>query len=1070
MAIFYRDTFVKLENSPGFPSEIDVFEEFGSPTQEQVVLNRRPSLDNFTPVAHDPLNWYIFDPGSETNPKFVTDELFDPGIFGFGNGIQWGEQGSLQPLPCGGMFDQKYSHGTNFNLYSNGGPRNKGYTRIDDGTWIHINNGIGSFDSVLNQWVDPHTEVWREGSIEFTIKPEKNNCTIFSGTLYPRTYGVSSSDEALGGSSDTVGKSPTVSYSALAHKGQLDPDAPDNSEGQLPHLRIERKVGPNSLTQDITAAAYTNSGGQYAPDYDKGLVLSNIESGYRTFSVKLIDGKIKIIYEILYGIEKRKIEIDTNTNIVDGEWHHIIINRPSELTKKTSEQNHTGEGSIEVWIDGELDTKSYEIKSNMLVPVPMILFNDSLNPGILNFERDTTNGFNFIENNRNWKQYLPADQYVGGIRDFVFRHTLALSEHFIKLNYIYAMLNGDGARIIKPRKSTATANIVQPEVSVNKTKVLKLYWNSLLKEKQKCLDGLELDETYQVYSTSTTHKNIFSLTQTMNLDLNINKQNPTFLTNVKTAIGKPVFTLAPGIQYSQDSYLIPTGEQNWWAQYDITLESAIARSHVENYRFVNNLLYGGSFLQDGDKVLLFNQPTAIRNGVWIFNGPNQPMTRPADLSGDEISNVFVYVEDGKYKNTTFYQKNIISNPRDDAQDWVQVDNEISIAKLESYPIHGNRWINSSGDQDFININSDIDFDYDVIVFANYPQSIKDIINSLDSLNETEILEKYRNFINNLKIAVDNGKSIFISSPQLAVDFGAVNKVANIPQLLNETGDAQSASISPFENGEPSEYYFNTHRNNKYHLATELAGLTDKTTYLMTDFVTYSPDRTKSDYHIKYNYRQFGIQEGDEFYIPGLTTIPETLNEQLPGYLYNQKSTKDIPAFAIADINFGTPITKFTNTLYSGSNIINNPYDDYITTIAGYYGDGKVFINCVEDGYAFSREDYNKATIQNVVVGENSETVNTAAWQYSTKRLNKKDLYDFSENANPIGQTDPTSGGGGAIVQSQSHCSNAFIRKQFNKNDLQYQSDLYPDYSEEVFTTTEIPVLSMTWLGLQWLAE
>jgi hypothetical protein len=45
-----------------------------------------------------------------------------------------------------------------------------------------------------------------------------------------------------------------------------------------------------------------------------------------------------------------------------------------------------------------------------------------------------------------------------------------------------------------------------------------------------------------------------------------------------------------------------------------------------------------------------------------------------------------------------------------------------------------------------------------------------------------------------------------------------------------------------------------------------------------------------------------------------------------------------------------------------------------------------------------------------------------------------------------------------------------IRVKTNKDDLRYQSDLYPDYTEEVFSTTEIPVLSMTWLGLQWLAS
>ena len=130
----------------------------------------------------------------------------------------------------------------------------------------------------------------------------------------------------------------------------------------------------------------------------------------------------------------------------------------------------------------------------------------------------------------------------------------------------------------------------------------------------------------------------------------------------------------------------------------------------------------------------------------------------------------------------------------------------------------------------------------------------------------------------------------------------------------------------------------------------------------------------------------------------------------------------------------------------------------------------MFVNCVENAYAFSRSDYNKAIIQSVSIGQNSETTLTAAWQYSTKRLNKKNYYDFSGISNMIGQTTPTNGGGGAFVQSQSHSSNGYIRKNTNKDNIDYQSDLYPDYTEELFTTTEIPTLSMTWLGLQWLAE
>jgi hypothetical protein len=1053
-----RDTIVKVGDLPNFV-DVDYNKDFGLPSEESLDLATPQSGDNWTPVTRDPLNWYIFDPGNETNPQYVTNELYNPSASTFaGMGSfdatldTYGQAGSLQPLPVFGSFNDKYSFGTNFTFYPNGGPRNKGYTKIDEGTWIKHNAGLGDQKNPGpggGAFMNPFTQVWRSGSLEFTIKPEKSNCTITSGSLFPQPTEVTP-----GPASGTAGDGPTLQKVNFPVEGLGNPNGSPGSPlpaGQIPEMSIEVPSYYFYPSEKLTWA----ENDKFAVNPDAGLILQNIQHAFRTFSVKLVNGKLKIIYTIHYGTDKKTFEVDSNTNIVDGKWHHIVINRPNQNTKKNAEQKYLENGCLEIWIDGKLDITSYEITKNMLLPVPTILFNDSLNVGVLNIDAQ------FENVNARYIPYTYVNNYVGGIRDYIFRHLTPLSNHEIHLNYVYAMLNDEGARIIKQKTLTAEAKIIQPIVVINKPKVLKLYWNTLLKDKEKCLNGLEFDENYQVYSYSTTHKNVLSPTQTMNLDLNKDKKDPTFLVNVKTAMGKPVFTTRPGLQYFTQGVI---------QQLDFSVDSIVMKQFPQEPFSINNLFYGGVTLNEGDKVLLFNQPSSIKNGVWIYNGQAKPLTRPSDISAYELENKFVYVEEGNYANTTFYQDKKINNLRNDGQNWVQVDNEISIAKLQSYPIHGNRWINSKGDQDFINVNTDIDFDYDIIAFANFPDDFADVVKSLQTLNEIEVIDKYKNFINNLKIAVNAGKSIFISSPQLAVDFGIVNKVNFVPQLLNTESDAQSAAISPFESGEAATNYFDTHRNNKYHLTTPLNGLTNKETYIMTDFVTYSPDRTKSDYHIKYNYRQFGLLEGDEFYIPGLTILPETLNEQLPGYLHNQKSIKDIPAFAVADINYGTAITKMSNNVYSGSTLIPNPYDDYITTIAGNYGSGKVFVNCVENAYAFSREDYNKGIIQNVTAGQNAETVTTAAWQYSTKRLNKKDLYDFSENANPIGQTDPTLGGGGGIVQSQSHCSNAFIRKQFTKNDLKYQSDLYPDYAEEFFTTTEIPVLSMTWLGLKWLAE
>jgi hypothetical protein len=435
-----------------------------------------------------------------------------------------------------------------------------------------------------------------------------------------------------------------------------------------------------------------------------------------------------------------------------------------------------------------------------------------------------------------------------------------------------------------------------------------------------------------------------------------------------------------------------------------------------------------------------------------------------------LENAHVFVESGNNAGKTYVQTEKVTHLRKSKQVWREIDSEASISTIGSYPIFTTPWTDSVGNLRFINVNSDIEEDYDIIAFMNYPSESRFINTSLFGEPDNYNKERYEDFIDSLKLAVQNGKSIYISSPQLAVDFGVASKFELVSQLHDETGDAQSAAISPFESDEPAENYFNTHRNMKYLMCSPTPGLTDVPTYIMTDFVTYSPNKVDSEYHIKYTYRQFGMQQGDEFYIPGLTTLPETLNENLPGFIYNQKGLKDLAVFKVSDLLMGNCVTRLANTIYDGDDAIQNPYDDYITTIVATMGSGKIFVNCVEDGYAFSRSDYNTAKIQNVEIGEGAETVSTAAWQYSTSRVNRKNLYDFSDITNPIGQTVPTEGGGGAAVQAQSHASNGMIRKNTNKDDLAYQSDLYIDFTEEVFETTEIPVLSMTWLGLKWLAE
>jgi hypothetical protein len=1051
------DTYISVGSLPSF-SDFNPAEDATLPTEAQLGIANYLNVDNQTPAVSDPANWFIFDIGDENDPskpQWMT--LSNTGVLAPSLGAApYGPTNSNNLTP-GATFNNVTKHGINCQGFTSGGPRNLGYVEISDSTWWRLNNYVDN--SILTNSFTLRNEAWKEGSLEFTIRPDKENCTLASGALFAGDSAAGS----LSGIQEPPGKQQTTI---------LVPDGIDNNT----RVEVIQEYGVGPGEEKGYAAKYTylmsgNSGQVIqTPDPASGVNLTDARSTFRLFKVDLVNGLIRVSYEIFYGPNKKYVEFFSKTNIVDGNWHHVVINRPSPFTFKDSEQFYGGEGCFEIWIDGILEQRDFNIKTTDVLPVPQILFNNQLNAGILNWYE-----YSSIQNNLQWKtDEIARENYVGGIRDYIFRQSIALSPHNISLNHIYAMLNTETSTIYKAKKSTASALMVQPSVTTSKPKILKLYWNNLLKDKTKCKNGIELDESYSVYSYSMTNKNIISPTQTFNLDLNDTTAERKFLTNVKTAVGKHMFIPAPSmVMTSTTEFALTPSQTGFWGEpqmIDTIDDQRILAEAVPSPNYINNMLFGGVILLPGDRVLLFNQNKQNENGIWIFNGGNQTMTRPDDVDVAELLNAHVYVEQGKYAGKTYVQTNTISHIRKSPQTWREVDNEVTLSTISSYPIHTVPWADNFGNERFIDVNTDIDFDYDIIAFMNYPTESKDILDSLQTKNDIETLDQYKIFIENLKTAVTAGKSLMVTSPQLAVDLGIVDKVTYVPQLLETSGDAQSAAISPFESGELAEFYFDTHRNNKYQLTAELLGLTNKETYILTDFVTYSPEQSNSDYHIKYSYRQFGIQEGDEFYIPGLTTLPETLNANLPGYIYNQKGISDLPVFAINDINFGTVITELANTYYNGSTAVSNPYDDYATTIAATYGNGKIFVNCVENGYAFSRLDYNTGRIQTVTPGQNSETVQTAAWQYSTKRLNKQNLYDFSDVTNLIGQTTPTDGGGGGAVQAQSHASNGLIRKQTNKDDLAYQSDLYPDFTEEYFTTTEIPVLSMTWLGLQWLAE
>jgi hypothetical protein len=1036
------------------------YKNLGMPTEEQLGIGSYEVTNNQTPQINDPANWFIFDPGNgqASTPTWVSKATGFLGS-GFGGSDIQTDQNRFVFVNPGGYINEQVSHRADrAQFFNDGGPRNKGYTSTSDTTWIRTNTYVRDFTTFPGQETVIQNQAWREGCVELTIKPTLDNRTIVSGSILSSPSGLNPPG-------------------ATAAEIQLENATPGNKQNVEIIQPNKSGPGPEKLINEGTSYFFTSQGNALValPDSSLGATFVDNQAFVRGWSFNIVNGVLNFKYEIFYGINKKRVEFSGTTNILDGEWHHVVLNRPSPFTFKSGGERYEGEGCIEIWIDGKLEVRNFEITTSDILPTPTILFNDSLNVGILNYKE-------YQKTITNPKYVPPAwiteeiskTNYVGGIRDYIFRQSLALTPNYIELNYAYAMLNSDGSNIEKAPPLTANAVMLNATVTVNTKKVLKLFWNNLLENKENMKNGLELDETYQVYSYSMTHKNLVNPTKTFNLDLNDTQTERFFVKNVKTAIENDVYILRPGlIQTSTSSYAINPGTtgfvgRNLMADY-LDDTRGLTEAQPDPW-FINNLQYGGVELRPGDRILLTGQNKLQQNGIWQFNGGNSALTRVEDIDTNILENAHVFVEKGNNAGKTYVQTEKITHLRKSKQLWREIDTESNISTIDSYPIFTTPWVDERGNTRFIDVNSDIAQDYDIIAFMNYPIESKFINNSLFGEPNNYNKERYEEFINNLKIAINSGKSIYVSSPMLAVDLGVVSKFELISQLHDETGDAQSAAISPFESNEPAENYFNTHRNMKYLMCSPTPGLTDIPTYIMSDFVTYSPNKVDSEYHIKYTYRQFGIEEGDEFYIPGLTTLPETLNENLPGFIYNQRGLKDLAVFKVSDVLMGNCVTRLANIIYDKDDAIQNPYDDYITTIVATMGSGKIFVNCIEDGYAFSRSDYNTAKIQNVQIGENAETVATAAWQYSTSRVNRKNLYDFSDITNPIGQTVPTEGGGGAAIQAQSHASNGMIRKNTNKNDLAYQSDLYIDFNEEVFETTEIPVLSMTWLGLKWLAE
>ena len=907
------------------------------------------------------------------------------------------------------------------------------------------------YAGALGAFTTSNIKTFRAGYIEFTLKTDKNNSII----------GFGSAEISSKGSHPIT----TENFNAF----EMQTSEPTIIDGNYSYINEE---------------------------------FSHLNKVY----ININNGKLELKYVDQYGENKKEFSLIGNKTISDNQWHHVVINigKPGTIREHGQKFNKR---FIEFWVDGKLDlyTDEHINKEQLLFPTIEWLFmdpqiadkDDSVQDNGWNtYDYDGENdGFSYVGlrefnniGNRKFNPRALENAFKGSMNTFTAGINLSLSKFEIKQRYrLWRGFNKNSADLF-----VATANIVQPRIISNKKKALKLYWNNLINENSK--NGIELDNEFDVKSYSVTHQTLNSVTEINNIDLaNTKKLNK--LSDVRVVLTDNIFLWGPGkdllLNRSETTMQSVGGRTtqtnpNNMKEYDSLISSYNGSNISPTYTPVvldsvyTNLIFSGIALDSGDRILLTNQINKKDNGIYIFNGLDKPVTRSKDaVSKDLLNNAVVQIKDGYYKDTTWMQINEMSS-LNDYQVWNQIEAYPTEDTISSQPVFSSRWKDSYGVERFIDLQNDISInDYDLIVFMNYPENNEQISENFINFTDNEIKQKYENFLKSLTNVVAQGSSLYVSSPRLAEDLKIVKKFSYIDQQL-ESSDGQSAAISPFEINEPANKYFDTHRNNKYELATVVPGLTNKETYILTDFINYNPDNNYDyeQYHAKYSYRQLGLQEGNEFFIPGLSLRKITLNDNLPGFTQNQTKTNPLAVVAPSDIVTGTVVTKLANTYYVGSTVTDNIYDDYASTIIVHNGQlidgqpitGKVFINCIEDGYTFSRKEYNKAVIQTLPNIDSNETVATRGWQYSTTRLNRLPQRINVRELTEFGQTTPTNGGGGSFIQAPSNSSNGIIRSESDRNKIDYQSDLYPTESEEVYPLQEIPVLSMTYLGLLWLAE
>jgi hypothetical protein len=1035
-------------------------------------LNTFTQFDQFeSQRIHGGKNRFVYDFSFQTRPGLPDNFIFDSPFTTFLNISTTGYRSQLPLVSQYGYpgdeiefasIESNASSGTVV-PYTWGNYENT--INTDEKTFVFDEKTIAYLDAARYETFTARTANWvdvfRSGYVEFTIKTNKSNMIIASGSQEVKVDDLNALFWIFGAD--------------LENGTSLTSMAVADTKISNPLVQIEQDK-------------YISQG------FDKALF---------NLDIKLLNGKLCVEYENAYDVNNTSFSFVGNKNIADNQWHHVVINfgRPGLII---NENNKLNKRNIQIWVDGNLD-KEFDEKINefqifypslvWLFNSPSKMFKDFFNnielennfdyhprmsqtPGlIVNWANQYIGYDEFLSNKNIYKTALNypssiARGFKGAIHTYAHGINVPLSKKEIQQRH--SLWKRETKRIHKA--FTANAEIKSPIIQTNSKNALKLYWDDLVVNGK---NGIELDKTYNTFSYSVINQTKNSKTEIFNLDKSNNKPY-IILPNVRVVLTDHVVVFGPeklSAMNKRESYSLNLRVGNETPAQFVPSSNNSLQTEVFDDSLIVDLSFSGIKLQVNDRILLTKQIDDSENGIWVYNGQGFALTRPTDaFIEDKSQNYIVYVSDGIYKNSYWKAEQYITS-FNDSQRWSIINLE-NPELVSADPQNITRWKDYFGQNRLINLQDDLNInDFDLIVFMNYPETNEEIFDAFPNDPKAQVLKQYNDFIQSLKVACSNGANLYVSSPKLAEDMGIVSKFTIIDQEI-EIGDGRSAVVNPFQFDEPATSYFDTHRQNAYHLDTEIPGLTDRETWIMTEAINYIP-KDEYDYeqwHLKYSYRQFGLQEGNEFLIPSLAIRQVATKNDLPGFRANSRASSKLYVANPADVQAGVIVTSLANTHYHGSTIANNEYDDYATTIAIYGGDqldgmpinGKIFVNCIEDGYTMSREEYNKGIIQVIPNDDPNETNARRQWQYSTSRLNRSPKRVNVRELTTFGQTTPTNGGGGPIVQSATNSSNGIIRSETDKNNKDYQSDLYPQETEEIYPIQEIPVLGMTWLGLKWL--